>query len=425
MGYIAVILKWITSLNAAVFVGIVMAVVCLAFRGGIKNAVRSGLLFSIGITGINMVMNTCISTVTPVATVISERLGTNLSIVDGGYGAMAARWSFPGYFIALTLAIGINVVMILLKWTKTMFTDIHNSWHGIFIGALIWAVTDNILFGIIVGLFMVVLGVKLGDLHAKKFQEFNGTPGIACYATSATFPGTFAWLIMKVIDKIPGLRSARASAEDIKDTFGLFGEPMVIGFIIGVILAAIARYPIDKMLLVGVTMAATLALFPKMAGLICEGIVPVTTTIMTFMKKHFGDRELNIAVDPAILLGDPSVMATFIIMVPISIIISFVVPGIGFIPIASLSAMPYWLGGVVPHTRGNVIHSVIVMTLFIGIAGVIATQLAPSITRLNFIGGYYAEQISAGAMLTCWDEGSNIFGLIFVKLFEALGLSVI
>jgi len=174
MGYIAVILKWITSLNAAVFVGIVMAVVCLAFRGGIKNAVRSGLLFSIGITGINMVMNTCISTVTPVATVISERLGTNLSIVDGGYGAMAARWSFPGYFIALTLAIGINVVMILLKWTKTMFTDIHNSWHGIFIGALIWAVTDNILFGIIVGLFMVVLGVKLGICMRRSFRNLTG-----------------------------------------------------------------------------------------------------------------------------------------------------------------------------------------------------------------------------------------------------------
>ena len=230
---------------------------------------------------------------------------------------------------------------------------------------------------------------------------------------------------MKVINKIPGLKNAKASAEDIKKRFGVFGEPMVIGFIIGVILAIIGAYPVKDILYVGVVMAATLALFPKMAGLICEGIVPVTNTVMAFMKKRFKDRELNVAVDPAVLLGDPSVMATFIIMIPISIVLSFIIPGIGFIPVASLSAMPYMLGGVVPYTKGNVVHSVIVMTLYTVCIGFIATAVAPALTQLNFIGGYYVEQIEAGTLLTCWDEGGNVFALIFTKLAELMGISTL
>jgi len=238
-------------------------------------------------------------------------------------------------------------------------------------------------------------------------------------------PALFAKLVMKGIDRIPFLKKLHATPEDIKDKFGIFGDVMVSGMVIGIILGILGGYSVTGILSLGVVMSATMTLFPKMAGLLCEGIMPLSMTITTFMKKRFGGRKLNVACDPAVLLGDPSVMATFIIMVPISIAIAFVVPGIAFVPIASLAGMPYWIGGVAPYTKGNVIHNIIIMTLFVTIASLISTAMADVVTRFAELTGVMTDALADGTRITLWDEGSSIIALFFKKLFELLGLSIL
>ena len=417
--------RYIVSLPSAVFIGIIMGVLCLAFGGGIKNALRSACLFAVGLTGVNLLMNYCVGEMQSIATALSARLGIELSMVDAGYGAVNGSWLFAGAIPAFCIMLVINIVFILLKWTDTMWTDVHNTWHGIYIGLLVYALTDNVLYGTIVAVVTLVIMLKLGDWTAPTFQEFNGTPNIAVYATSATIPAIFTFFVMKVINKIPGLKDLKADAESIQDRFGVFGEIMVIGMLIGIILGIIAGYSVADILMTGVAMSATMSLFPKMAALICEGIVPVTTSIIGFMNKHFGGRKLNVAVDPAMLLGDPAVMASFVILVPISIIMAIVTPGIAFIPIASLAGMPYWLGGVVSYTKGNVVHTIICMGLYIFLASLVATQLGPVVTQAAKLTGQLTEAIASGITVVCWDEGGSFIGYAFVKLFELLGLSVL
>ncbi len=357
MQYVMAAVTWIFTLPSPVLVGLIMGTICLVFGGGIKNALRSACLFAIGITGVNLVMNYCVGQMQSISTALSQRLGISLNVVDGGYAVVNGLALYPGNFICLFLILIINVIFILLKWTNTMWSDISNTWHGVVIGAFVWAQTGNLVLSIVVGTATLVFMMKLADWTAPTFQKFNNIDNVTVIATSATIPGLFAFLVMKVINRIPGLNKIHASSEDIKERFGIFGEVMVIGMIIGIILGVLAGYPFAGVLTIGVVMSATMTLFPKMAALLCEGIVPVSMTITTFMKKRFGDRKLNVACDPAILLGDPSVMATFIIMTPISIAISLLVPGVAFVPIASLAGMPYWIGGVTPYTKGNVVHN--------------------------------------------------------------------
>ncbi len=425
MGYVTTAVAWIFSLPAPVFVALIMGIICLVFGGGIKNSLRSACLFAIGLVGITLIMNYCIGEMQNIATAISDRLGITLTVVDAGYGALGGMMLYPGFIFALLGILVINAVFILLKWTNTMWTDIHNTWHGIIIGAFIWAQTDNLLLSIAVSLVVLVLMMKLADWTAPKFQEFNNTQGVAVVATSATLPALFAMLVMKVINRIPFLKKINATSENIKDKFGIFGDVMVAGMIIGIILGILGGYPVAGVLSLGVVMSATMTLFPKMAGLLCEGIVPLSMTITAFMKKRFGSRQLNVACDPAILLGDPSVMATFIVMVPISIVIAFIVPGIAFIPIASLAGMPYWIGGVAPYTKGNVVHNIIIMTLYVTVASLIASSMADVVTRFADLTGLMTDAIKAGTRITCWDEGSSIIGFLFRKLFDLLGLSVL
>ncbi|TQI68929.1 PTS transporter subunit IIC [Clostridium sp. KNHs216] len=425
MQYVTAVVTWIFTLPSPVLVGLIMGTICLVFGGGFKNALRSACLFAIGITGINLVMNYCVGQMQSISTALSQRLGISLNVVDGGYAIVNGMALYPGFFICLLAILLINVAFILLKWTNTMWSDINNTWHGVVIGAFVWAQTGNVVVSILVGIVTLVLMMKLADWTAPTFQEFNNIDNVSVIATSATIPGLFAFLVMKVINRIPFLKKINASSEDIKEKFGIFGEVMVIGMIVGILLGILAGYSLAGILTIGVVMSATMALFPKMAALLCEGIVPLSMTITAFMKKRFGDRKLNVACDPAILLGDPSVMATFIIMAPISIAISLLVPGVAFVPIASLAGMPYWIGGVTPYTKGNVVHNVIIMTLYVVMASLIASSMADVITNMALLTGQFTDVIKSGTKVTFWDEGSSIIGFAFRKLFDLLGMSTI
>jgi len=138
--------------------------------------------------------------------------------------------------------------------------------------------------------------------------------------------------------------------------------------------------------------------------------------VTAIVNKRFKGRQLNIPVDPAIFLGQPSVMSAFVLMVPISVFLSFVIPGIGFIPVGSLIALPYFIGAIVPYTRGSLLHTLIVTTIWVIIVGLIATAMAPWITHSLNITGFYQDQIAQGSVFTSWDEGGNIFTWI-ISLF--------
>ena len=92
-----------------------------------------------------------------------------------------------------------------------------------------------------------------------------------------------------------------------------------------------------------------------------------------------------------------------------------VVPGIHFIPIASLTALPYWIGAIVPYTKGNYIHTILVTSLWIIVSSLIASAMAATITATLGMVGFYTEEIAAGSVFTCWDEGGNIFAWL-IKL---------
>ena len=410
------VVTFIYSLDTYVFIALLMGILCLIFGGGIKNAVRSGLSFGVGLFGITLLMNSAIEFLTPMAESISSRVGISLNVIDLGYAAVNPAGFWPGALIVMFAILGINILFVALKLTKTLWTDFHNIWHGNFVGMIVYVITQNIWLGIAAALVALVLNMFLADLHAKRFQEFNGITGATVVASSGTFTATFSMLVMMLIDKIPFLKKIEITPEHIKDKFGILGESMTIGAILGIILGIVAGYTFQKVMGLAIVLAAILALFPRMAALLCEGIAALTTPVTVFLKKKFPGRELNIAVDPAVLLGHPSVMASFMIMVPLSILYAFLIPGIGFIPIASLTALPYWIGGIVPYTKGNILHTVIVASLWVILSSLIATQMATIITNSLGMYGFFTDQIAAGSTFTCWDECGNILAWAFAKL---------
>lgn len=408
MEILNVFFSWFLGLGSTVFVPIIMFVLCMVFGGGFSRSLRCALLFGIGLTGLNLIVNFSVEAMTPVTEALSENMGLSFNVIDIGYGNVSAAWSWPGVVLVILGILAINVVMLLLKWTKTLWVDMWNIWHGEFVAGMMWALTGSIGIGVACGLLLLVINMKLADYHAKRIQEFNGIEGISVVATSGTFTASWAQGIMWVINKIPGLRSIEASADQMKDKFGVFGETGTVGAIMGIILGIIAGFDFTATAQLAIELASVLVILPRMLSLIAEGIIPISQALTTFMKKHFNGRELYVAVDPAILLGDPSVMTTVILMYPISVLVAAFLPGCNFLPVASLAALPYWIGGMVPYTKGNIVHTLICAILWIIPATLIASYMAPVCTQLCANTGLFLDQIATGAQFTNWEEGGNI-----------------
>ncbi|MGI6499976.1 MAG: PTS transporter subunit IIC [Anaerostipes sp.] len=414
--------NWFLGLGGTVFVPIIMFVLCMIFGGGFAKSIRSALYMGIGLTALNLVIDLSVTAMAPVTQGLSSRLNTDFSVIDVGYGNVSAAWGWPGVLGVIVGIIVINIIFVALKLTKTLWVDVWNIWHGEAIAVTMWALSGSMVIGIGSGVLLLVVNMLLADYHAPKFQEFNGFDRISVVATSATFTATFAMFVMKIIEKIPGLKDVDATPEQIKDKFGIFGEMSVIGALLGVIMGIISGSTVADTLKLAITLSTVLVVLPKMLSIIAEGIIPISTSLTKFMKKRFPGRELNIAVDPAILLGDPSVMSTVILMYPLSILIAVILPGNNWIPVASLAVMPYWIGGMVPYTKGNIVHTIIVACLWVIPATLIAANLAPITTEAARLSGLFTEQIAKGAVLTNWEEGGNILLWVLAKLGMAFGL---
>lgn len=130
----------------------------------IGKAIRSGLMIGVGFVGLGLIVDMMNAELGPAAQGMSERFGLSLSVVDIGWpGASPMTWSSNIATLAIPVAIAVNILMILLKLTKTVNIDIWNIWHMTFTGAIAYAVTENFGLG--------VLGVVVHAVISYKFYS--------------------------------------------------------------------------------------------------------------------------------------------------------------------------------------------------------------------------------------------------------------
>ena len=66
----------------------------------------------------------------------------------------------------------VNLLFVMLGWTKTLNVDIWNFWFPCFLGLVAQAVTGNFVTGILGALVAVMLQWLLADIFQKKVSEF-------------------------------------------------------------------------------------------------------------------------------------------------------------------------------------------------------------------------------------------------------------
>ena len=139
------VFSYIIGLGAAVMMPIIFTVLGLCIGIGFSKALKSGLLVGVGFVGLSVVTALLTSTLGPALEKVVEIYGLQLKVFDMGWPAAAsvAYNTSVGAFI-IPVCLGVNILMLLTKTTRTVNIDLWNYWHFAFIGAVVYFASDNI-----------------------------------------------------------------------------------------------------------------------------------------------------------------------------------------------------------------------------------------------------------------------------------------
>ncbi len=385
------VFAYIIGLGASVMMPIIFTILGVCIGINFSKALKSGLYVGVGFVGLSIVTALLTTSLGPALAAMCQNFGLELQVFDMGWPAAAsvAYNTMVGSFI-IPVGLGINLVLLLLGCTKTVNIDLWNYWHFAFIGAVVYFMTDSIAYGFFAAIVCYIITLVLADLTAKKFQGFYpNMDGISIPQPFCQGFAPFAIAINKGLDYVPGINKVNIDSEGMKKKFGLFGEPLFLGVIIGIIIGCLACKDstelvdnIPATLGLGIKMGAVMELIPRITSLFIEGLKPIAEATRALVAKKFGaDKELYIGMSPALVIGHPTTLVVSLLLIPITIFLAVILPGNQFLPLASLAGMFYVFVMVLPFTNGNVLRSFIVGLVVMIIGLYFVTWMSPDFTK--------------------------------------------
>lgn len=413
------IINFILDCGASVMLPIIIFILGIIMGAGVSKSFKSGITIGIGFTGISLVTGLLSDELGPVAQQMTERLGLHMDIIDIGWPAMSSiTWAWSAAGLMIPICLGVNILMLALKLTKTMNVDVWNYWQFAFIGAAVSVATNSIPIGLAFGAVSSALALVLADLTQPYIEKYFNMPGISFPHLTALGCLPVVYPLVWILDRIPGLNKININADSLRKKFGIFGEPMMMGLIIGIVLGALAGAKPQVILQTGIGLAAVMYLMPKMVACLMEGLMPISQAAQELMSKKFAGREVFIGLDAAVSLGEPAVIAVGLVLVPITIALAIILPGNRILPFADLAVIPYIVCLFTAMCKGNIFRALIVGTVVMGLVLLMASTLAGIETPLAISAGV---TIPKGATLIGNLDRANIITWLFIKLSTIFG----
>ena len=399
------------QLGVSVVIPVVIMIICLVLGAKLKKALIAGMTFGAAYIGLNLVIGLMLTTISPMANTIMQSFNVNKSILDVGWQVGASiAYSTPVGSMIILVSLGVNILMILTKTTKTLNVDVWNFWNHAFTASAVYIASGSLLFGLFAGACHAALCLIIADRTAKRVQEFYGIPGISIPhgwgVTSVPIILGVNW----VLDRIPGVRDIVWDEKKIQEKWGIFGNPLVLGFVLGAALGLLAGYwsNIPLLLSSSITIGAVMLILPRFIGLFMESLSIVSEAVKSFMDKRFKGREFYIGLDTAILIGHPVTISASLVLIPIVILLSVFLPGNRVLAFGDLAALAYFVALVPCLSKGNLFRSIICGTVIMAIVLWICTSFGSSLTQMAVQAGYALPEgtsditaLSAGNWI-CW-----------------------
>lgn len=385
-----------STLGAAVFVPVILFVIAIFLGVKPKKAFNSALLCAVGLTGFNLVINSYGGIIAPIVTQMVENTGVNLPVLDTGWQSTSViAYSTTVGLIFIGIAIVLQIVLFLVKWTNVfMASDLWNNYSFMVWGSMLYLLTGNMWLALALMVTQLLYILLFSEVAAKRWSNHYQYPNCCMTAPhhleSVPFAIFMNWLLGKI-----GFNKIKINAESFQKRFGMLGEPMFIGLIIGAIIGVIAYFNAlgelaswGKITSSAVSTAAVMAVFPKVGGIFASAFSSLTDAYKSKAIESGKDREWYLSVNDAAGYGEPNTLVTGILLIPIMLLLAFVLPGNQVLPMLDLVALPYMVEIFVCISHGNIAKSIVSGAIWFSLGLIIASALAPAFTEVALQAGF-------------------------------------
>lgn len=424
------------TFGAAIFVPVVLFIIALIMKVKAKKAFQVAVLAGIGLTGFNMLTGAFIPLIVPVVQKMVDSTGVNLPIFDMGWQATAiVAYSTQVGMIFIGLALLIQIALFLLKWTNIFMPgDLWNNYSFMVWGSMIYLVTKNMYLAIGVMIVQNLYVLLFAEVLEKRWSTYYNYPNCALTAPHHVGGVPFALLLNWIMNKL-GFYKIKLNASALQERLGFFGEPMTLGLILGVALGIVGNLSQlntlaawGQIATVGISTAAVMTIFPKVAGIFASAFAPITEASRKSIASGKNKREWYLAVNDAAGYGEPNTLITGIILIPIIVLIALIMPGNKTLPMVDLIALPFMIEVMVSTANGNIFKGVVGGAIYFALGLFICTITAPVFTEVAASVNITIPAV--GMMITSFGILNNpTMGLLFLAFLTKnpiiIGLTVV
>lgn len=400
--FFTVVKSFFDTFGSIVIVPIILFIIALAFKVTPKKAFMSALSAGVGLEGFSLIINAYSPIVSPIIDKMVNESGVNLPIADMGWQPTSiVAYSTEIGMIFLGICILLQVVLFLTRYTNVFQAgDLWNNYSYMVWGSMLFILTKNMLMSLLLMVVLQLYTLLCAEFISKRWSSYYNYPSCTIASLHTVTCAPYAVCMNWLLDRI-GLYKVKADPEAFKKKLGFIGEPMTLGLMLGIIIGVIGNFKHlgelaswGEILACGIATAAVMAVFPKVSSIFAGSFTAITEASKKTVKGTKG--EWYLAVNDATGYGEPATLITGIMLMPITLLLAFVLPGNQVIPMLDLVAIPYIIQPIVASSNGNVVKSLISGSIWMGIGLYVCTASSPLFTQVAQSVGV---ELTAGAMM--------------------------
>jgi PTS system galactitol-specific IIC component len=419
---------YLIDIGPVIIIPSVLFLIGLFSTRNILRNLKNCVFVFLGMLGVTLLITMFVNFFEPLVNTILINSLKEYEIIDAGWMITEIiSFNSPIVIYIITAVFGLNIIMLLLRFTRTINIDLWGYWSFLLAGSIIFTITGIEWIGILISVIVAAITFVLADIYAHHIETYYGIGGISNTQAHIICWAPFSHIISIVLNKIPFVKRVHLFYDELRYRLGIFSEPMIVGFIMGFIIGIITRFRTLSLnlgpdllfaFLSGLRLSIIMILLPRAVNLLMKGLVPAVNDIRSLIRRRFTQRTIYIGLDSIVLVGHPSVIGLSVIIIPLTVYISTILPGSQVLPSADLVLIPFLVIWAVTISQGDLFRSFISSILIVPLVLWIATDMGQVFT--NFLIKYEFALVEGYSEVSSIGAGSNIFFWILLQIIKPI-----
>lgn len=336
------------------------------------------------------------------------------------------------YYI-VPLGILVNALLILAKATRVVNLDLWSYWQIAFVGTLVENLTGSFWYGFVCCIYLAILQLLLSGAFAPQVSNLTGARYVTFTQSFALGFAPITWGVNWLIDRVPAFCGKRFSLEESHEKWGFWGEPALWGLVLGLALSLASGRGFYASVEFALVVAGCLYVLPRLLLVLARAISSVTIPLNQQVAAHRRRKvPLQFAIGAMAGVASPTVILTAILMVPVSVVLGYLLPGNLVLPQGDIAMLLYLMVMVVALSGRCLIRSLIsgiVSVIAMLYSGTALTQLVTKCAAVadpnTYTTGLYNTLCNGANPLAFLTMESATFGIAGVAALGVITLGII